>query len=914
MVPNRFLKNKKLLYTGVLLVSSALIITALVIDYCSPGLFRVWIGHGQPNNITIKNIRIQLLSKSLVRIEEKGKNGFEDRNTFTIINRQWPGVPYKLTRNSNTTTISTKYYKINIPGSGETAKDISIESSRGDVFYKISGEIPDFLYLPDPGNKINAWTMPDSPRIIPPLWGATPAPESYSRDPYSGWDADNDRFDVYVFLPGERGYRQLVDDFIKLTGPIPVPPLYAFGLWNSRYYPYNEETAIKIIQTYRHKNIPLDVFVMDTDWRLGSGKGYAINKKLFPDMERFVNQVHDNHVRLVFNDHPEAIGETALAPEELQYRYDNLTSLLKLGVDAWWYDRNWHAHLKVPAPGLREEVWGMRLYHDIIQRFNPELRPLLLSNVDGIDHGYWSYPSHPASHRYPIWWTGDTKANWEYLQKGIANAVNSGISRLQPYVSEDIGGHYGEPTPEFYVRSVQYGVFSPILRLHSSGSSRYPWDFGAEAEKIAAEYIRLRYRLLPTIYSAAYRAYLDSTPILRRCDFYWPEFEEAHNDQQYLFGDDLLIAPVNDGKGLHIISKDLLHTIGGQSGFKAEYFPNIELQGEPVLTRIDKNVDFNWKEGKPADDLPNDNFSVRWTTELGPIPKDGEYEIGVISDDGIRLWFDDELLIDHWRDQAADLQTGRIKLHKGQIYNVRLEYYERLYSASCKLVWWNLDDHSEQTRKVWIPPGIWQDLWTDERVAGPKLISISSTLRHLPLYVRSGGLVLSIPQIQYTGSEPWSVVVVDAFIPEDEGKTTRILYEDDGISPSYQKGSFSHTEVELERKENLVALQLDRMKGKFEGSIKKRTWIVRFHCSKGQIPRYVLINGRKLAVSDHNDIDVRREYVRLLMPDAAEKRMPFMGQGASPGPDAGNIVEVMVPDYNVQKKLNLKINLKNIGM
>ena len=839
-------------------------------------------------NLIVDDVRIQLLSDTLIRIEQKGNQGFEDRSTFTIADRNWPGVNCEVSEQSDQTKILTKQYRVVVDNPGQTFQNLRIESINGEILFNLNKKNPKIDFLPNPKKNLKVWTMADRPRIIPPPWGASPIPNSKNLEnhPFSGWDIKNDAFDVYVFLPGNGGYEQFRNDFIKLTGPIPLPPLYVFGLWNSRYHPYTEDSALETVRTYRAKSIPMDVFVLDTDWRVGGAIGYEINKTHFPDMARFARKAHGENVRLVINDHPEAVGESALNPEEMSYRYEQLTKILGMGIDAWWYDRNWHAHLKTPAPGISKEIWGMRVYHDITQRFRPERRSLILSNVDGIDHGKSLHPSHPAAHRYPIWWTGDTKPEWSYLQRGIANAVNSGIYRMMPYVSEDIGGHYGIPSEEFYVRSIQYGVFSPILRLHSSGKTRYPWGYGKEAEKIATEYIRLRYRLLPTIYAAARRAYVDGTPILRRCDLHWPEYKEAKNDQQYLFCDDLLVAPVNDGKGLHGIPDKLLNTNDGQPGLLGKYFDNMELKGEPVLVRIDRNIDFDWGEGKgshPAEGLPKDYFSIRWEGKLGPIPQSGEYEFGVTADDGLRLWVDDQLVIDFWKDQGAALHTGRIQLEKEHVYDLRLEYYDRAFKSSCKMAWWNLDDHSTQKRTLWIPPGIWQNLWTGKKEIGPKTITVSSPLWHVPIYARQGGLFLSLPQIQHTRQNSWNVVVVDAFLPLENGKTTRTLYEDDGISIGYLRGEFCSTPLKFLKKESQIFLRIGGIEGHFPGCVDERTWIVRFHFDREDQITKITVDDNELVI--HQDATEREGLIaRLITSSNNEKQMVFLGKGEEPPP------------------------------
>jgi alpha-glucosidase (family GH31 glycosyl hydrolase) len=497
----------------------------------------------------IGSIRVQPLTETLFRIEQKGPGGFEDSPTFTIVNRAFTPVEYQVEKADGRTRVSTAAATVSVPDNAQTLRGIQIELSDGSVLKKLSARIPRNTNCPAPSDLPDVWILADSPRVVPPAQGALPPPEGPA-DPHSGWNLTNHAVDVYVFLPRISGYETYRRDFLQLTGSIPLPPLYTFGIWYSRYHPYSEETALEVIDKFRSKHIPLDVFVVDTDWRVGASCGYGINTDLFPDMERFLTRAHEKQVRLMFNDHPEPVGDCAVDPKELTFREEGLHSLLALGADAWWFDRNWHTHLHHLTDGLNKEVWGMKLYHDITLDFRPDSRPLIMSNVDGINNGHYEYPTHPAAHRYPIWWTGDTLGTWEYLERGIENGMNCGINGFLPYVNEDLGGHIGHIDAEFYIRFVQFGVFSPVTRLHCTcNHSRYPWQYGPETESVVREYFRLRMRLLPMIYSAARQAWRDGTPLMRRCDLEWPGYPAAADTAQYLFGDDLLVAPIAEKGG-----------------------------------------------------------------------------------------------------------------------------------------------------------------------------------------------------------------------------------------------------------------------------------------------------------------------------------------------------------------------------
>jgi hypothetical protein len=852
----------------------------------------------------VGDIRVQVLSDNLIRIEQRGPKGFEDRNTFTVVDRNWSGGSIDVQKQKKSTLLTTSKFIVELPTNCRALQGIHITSRYGKTRYQFNG-IPPSTFFPEPVKEDQLWILPDSPRLIPPAWGAAPPPEKFRDHPTSGWDTTNDAQDVYIFLLEKGKYSLFRSDFLKLTGPIPMPPLFAFGLWDSRYHPYSEETALYTIDTYRKKQIPLDMFVVDTDWRLGASHGYAVNDTLFPDMKRFIEKAHKKHVRLMYNDHPEAHEKTALDPEEFLYRWDGLTSLFDKGIDVWWYDRNWYTGLHEPMPGISKEVWGMCLYHDITQKYLPDRRPMIMSNVDGIDNGFWNTQSHPASHRYPIWWTGDQKSRWEYLEMGVSNGVNSGIYRMMPYVNEDLGGHTGgNPEPDQYIRWVQYGVFSPITRLHCTrGLTRYPWEYGEEAERIASEYIRLRYRLLPTLYSAARRAYEDGTPIMRRCDLEWPDELEAKRDRQFLFGEDLLIAPFALSRTKDVLlPSGVLHTTDGKDGLTGEYFDNQELKGKPIFVRRDSTLNFIWGTKSPDPRIPVDHFSVRWTGKIKTLKVSGISRLKVVSDDGVRVWIGDSLVVDAWHDQAPTDYPIEMRLEPDRSYPIRIEFFENTGGAHFQLL------HSvdvEQVFKVWIPPGNWQDIWTGKMLTGPQIIDLTPVVWKCPIYVRNSGILFSLPQMQYTTEHPWDTVIVEAFVPtEKTAGTMRVLYEDDGISPKYQKGIFCKTPVTLSRDEKGIQLKINKMEGKYTGALSSRDWIIRFNLPGDSKPDRIRINGETMKPNSLNTMTIITET------ELKEDAMPFKGAGSKPRSLAGPILELIIHQKNVRESIRLSFDLK----
>ncbi len=849
----------------------------------------------EPPNIIVGNVRVQLLSDSLVRLELRGPEGFENRVTFHAVNRDWPGTTFTTNTDAGEVVVRTANYTVRLPQNAESLDGVRVASADGRTLYTYDGKLENNRWLPGPEDKPQVWWFADTPRIVPPPWGLTPAPAGAKRPETSGWDLSNDAPDVYVFVPGGN-YFTLRKDFLKLTGPTEMPPLFALGAFDSRWYDYSEATALKQIDDYRARKIPLDVLVIDTGWRQGASTGYQPNTNLFPNLRRLFREAHAKHVHVMFNDHPEPVAKTALAPKELNYRYDGLSGLLDDGLDFWWYDRNWMVHLLTPAPNLNKEVWGMRLYHDITARVRPEQRPLIMANVDGIDNGIRKRPMDVASHRFPIQWTGDIGPGYEFLRRAVENAVYSGVQSLFPYESDDLGGHVANPTTEEYIRWIEYGALSPVYRPHCTHNlERMPWVFGPEAESVARRFLDMRYRLLPVFYAAAHENYETGSPLLRRLDLDYPQFAEASRNDEYLLCKSIFVAPVLQGSA-RVVPADWLKTPEGQPGLKAQFFTNEDLSGTPVLTRTDANVDFDWGMNSPAPDLPDENYSARWTGTIEVPAANGDVTLASLADDGARVWVDDKLIIDAWGPHAATTTEASTVLTAGRPHQVRIEYLQLGYNAEMKLLWYPASA-SNATRVAWIPPGNWINAWTGETISGPVTVTNEVALAQMPIYIKSGTILPLAPQMQYTGQKPWNPITLDVYPAADE-ISRATLYEDDTLTTAYQRGEFRTTPVSASANEmdKIVRVEIGAASGNFQGAMEERAWTLRIHLPvdwlKNLAPTEIKVNGQK------TNIPVRR-LVR------AETAMPFGDKSGAPD---GDVFEISLPATPVSQSQSVEIS------
>lgn len=518
-----------------------------------------------------EHYRFTILTSRLIRVEYSQTGEFEDRPTQMVLHRKFEVPLFKVFEKDNRLEIVTEHVSITY--------DKQRFSSRGLVF-RLRGNYSAYHSIWHFGDAIH--DLKGTARTLDLIDGATPLDTGIiSRFGFSviddshtsaltedGWyDKRSSEIDFYFFGYGLE-YKTALSDYYQLTGPQPLLPRYTLGNWWSRFFPYNEESYIELMEKFYQHQIPFSVAVIDMDWHVvdvpeqyGSGwTGYTWNKELFPDPERFLEWLHAHHYKVTLNVHP-ADGvrpfEEMYQPmaEELGLDWENeefiefdvtnrefLKAYFKfihhpneaIGVDFWWVD--WQQGSR-SVTGV-DPLWVLNHYHyHDIQR-------------DGKLGITFSRYSGPGSHRYPIGFSGDTVITWESLAFQpyfTANASNIGYG----WWSHDIGGHmHGYRDNELALRWLQLGVFSPITRLHSSSSvflGKEPWNYPEPYASIMTEYLRLRHRLVPYLYNMNHKAHQEGLPLIRPM-YYEHAAEEASYSvpNQYYFGDDLLVMPLTE--------------------------------------------------------------------------------------------------------------------------------------------------------------------------------------------------------------------------------------------------------------------------------------------------------------------------------------------------------------------------------
>jgi len=512
--------------------------------------------------------RFTILTDALIRLEWSDNGRFEDRASLAFINRRLPVPRFTSRRDGDTTIIETDRLTLRYTGDARFAPEnlrVTLKLNGNRVAWKPG--------TPDTGN------LGGTTRTLDGVSGSCPIDEGLlSRDGWTivddsqrllfaddGWTTprtDPDAIDWYFFGYGH-DYKRQLRDFTTIGGRIPLPPRFVFGAWWSRYWDYTDGELRALVNQFADHDVPLDVLVIDMGWHLPGWTGYTWNPKFFPDPKGFLRWTRDRELRTTLNLHPhDGVGqhESAFADVARHMGLDPKTTdripfdcgdrkymqayfkflhhpKERAGIDFWWTD--WQQGEQSAIPGLDPLFWLNHLHWADMTTSDHRkgLRPLIFSRWGGL-----------GNHRYQVGFSGDTFCNWPSLAFQpffTSTAGNVGYA----YWSHDIGGHQPGPVdPELYTRWVQFGALSPVLRTHTTtnpAAERRIWAFDKPYFDAMRDAFRLRYSLIPYIYTMARKCHDTGLPLCRPMYYEWPELDEAYErPNQYMFGDDLLVAPV----------------------------------------------------------------------------------------------------------------------------------------------------------------------------------------------------------------------------------------------------------------------------------------------------------------------------------------------------------------------------------
>ncbi len=553
------------------------------------------------HTFTLGQARFQLLTDRLLRLEWCADAVFEDRPTLAAVNRSLPKISAQAALRDRTFTLRTDALTLTYRDDGKMfhAGNLSVTFALNGrtVRWRAGQEDRENLGATlrtldgVEGDQHKDWI--DNPDYVEGAEGLRGHRRIPSYKPVdlgkgfvsrAGWSVIDDsqnlvldassgrpwvqarpagkRLDWYLFAYGH-DYKAALRDAAQVFGAQPLPARYVFGYWWCRYWAYTDQELEGLVQAFDTMRVPIDVMVVDMDWHLAGWTGYTWDKGYFPDAAEFLKQMKRMDLAVTLNLHPadgvgrhesqfpamaKAMGLNANKVDRIPFDCTDprfMEAYFKLlhhpdeeqGVDFWWMD--WQQGHQTKIPGLDPLPWLNHLHWEDMAS-NPRRagrRPLIFSRFGGVGAG-----------RYCIGFSGDTYSNWESLKfQPYFTATAANV--LYGYWSHDIGGHQpGAIAPELYLRWIQFGVYSPVLRTHTSknpDAERRIWQYPDPFDHLMMEAIRLRYELAPYLYTECRKGVETGLSLCRPMYYDWPEEKAAYTAKnQYLFGDHLLVSPV----------------------------------------------------------------------------------------------------------------------------------------------------------------------------------------------------------------------------------------------------------------------------------------------------------------------------------------------------------------------------------
>jgi len=687
--------------------------------------------------------------------------------------------------------------------------------------------------------------------------------------------------DYYVFAAKDMD--GVIAAYRNLTGPAPMYGKWAYGYWQSREHYDNRGQLMTVAEEYRRRRIPIDNIIQDWDYWNGAANwgGMFFDATLFPRPKEMVDRLHKMNYHMMISIWPALGPATAIhrdmaakgflykpvgwagfkyydafnpAANDLYWKYLR-EGLVSTGIDAWWIDSTEPdvvnaltkeaSEYELKKMGRNHAGSWARTLNAYSLVMTDALYAKLKTETDRKRPYILTRSAFAGQQRNAATtWSGDIGANWNVYRRQISAGLNHCMAGI-PYWTFDIGAfvigayggvfHKGGKDPayqELYTRMFQFGAFCPIFRSHGSETPREIWEMDEFAD-ILVRYDHLRYRLLPYIYSLAWKVTADGYTMMRGLAMDFPADVRTHAiDDQYMFGPAFMACPVTEYM-LHKppeptvpVPPDVFRTPQGKNGLKAQYYKDAEYRTLGLET-TDRNVDVFWYTGRP-DYVTDSTFAIRWTGKLVP-QEEGVHQFHLKSFDAKRLIIDGGQVPIAYT--STEQYTALVDLKAGRRYNFVLETENRSTGAARMQLFWKtpkmfereseLEDR-KKTRTVYLPAGsAWTDFWTGETVAGGVEIETDAPVEKMPVFVRAGSIVPMGPFMQYSDEKPADPLEIRIY-PGADGTFT--LYEDENDNQNYTRGVY--TTIDFTWDDASRKLSVSGRKGSFPGMLKERTFQV----------------------------------------------------------------------------------------
>ena len=594
--------------------------------------------NGHPVELSITPVTSHTLRVTIAAVLQDGTSK-PSEDDLVLVRREWPSPAAQLRSRATTRTIAwgsqtavVSFYPLKIEVSNPQAKRIQMlqvePDASGVTFSCGSGPLfglGEGCHQFDRRGAVYPMTHGQGGPQFPILGGRMPVPWLASPEGWGiFWHRPFGSFDLTGnegrFQARDEATRLPLDLFIMVGTPVELyaelaaligfphmPPVWALGYQQSHRTLANREEVLSEASTFRDKKLPCDALIYlgtgfcPSGWNTGHGS-FTFNDHVFPDPAQMIEEFHEEGFKVVLHVVPQikdlhgTVNDTGLSAEDPQdaahYWAEHIPDF-RLGVDGWWPDEgDW---LTESACLVRN-----RMYWEGCQKERANVRPYALHR-----NGY------AGMERYGWLWSGDIDSTWEALATQVSVGINTGLSGM-PFWGTDTGGFVTTPelTGELYVRWFQFSSFCPLFRSHGrTWKLRLPWgwdtgDYGPtelggyrgraglpdakelhnpQVEPICRKYLDLRYRLMPYLYTVVREAHDTGLPLMRALWLHYPDdAQAARRGDEYLWGRDLLVAPVVE-KGASVRRLYLPH------GSWYDFWTEEKLRGG---VEIERPVDF----------------------------------------------------------------------------------------------------------------------------------------------------------------------------------------------------------------------------------------------------------------------------------------------------------------------------------
>ena len=691
------------------------------------------------------------------------------------------------------------------------------------------------------------------------------------------WSEVADQVDYYVV------YGPTIDEEIacyrKLTGAAPLYGKWAYGYWQSKERYKTSDELIGVVKQYRDRKIPIDNIVQDWQYwgDMDEFSGMIWDSVRYRDPAAIIDTIHTLHAHLMATIWP-AFGTSSgiyndmkdhgflfppvhwcggqvydawnPAARDLYWKYVK-KGLFDEGVDAFWMDAT------EPEFRCTDDRYITKLSLEDAGRNYLGTNARYLDTYSLEDtRGIYEH-QREASNAKRVFiltrstftgqqrfaaatWSGDTFASWDALKVQIAAGINFCMSGL-PYWTNDIGGFitaFDYPDgvkdnayKELYVRWFEFGAFNPIFRSHGTNTPREIWNFGSPGDwayDALVKFDKLRYRLMPYIYSEAWRVTHEGYTMMRGLpmDFTGDRRTFSIGDQ-FMFGPSIMVCPVtkpmyffSDYDGVDITPDHFYSPDGKEHGARLDIYRGTSFDSLVLSRKFDASQ-IGWIGCLPSG--LDTSYSLRITGKLKTEGR-GVYKFYVLADAGVRLWIDGRLIIDNWNNTKNVKMEGDISLAADTKYDLKLEHKQfRPNTANLKLNWIvpRFDRHRMEMN-VYLPKGRcrgFYNFWTGVFSRSGTSLRVSTPMDMIPIYVPAGSIIPLGPNIQYASQDEDSTIELRIYPGNDAHFD---LYEDENDSYDYEKGLYSIIPISWNNSERILSIG-DR-EGEFPGMVTRTTF------------------------------------------------------------------------------------------